>query len=323
MLRKNVVNQIPSKYYFIISLAFILLAIFRPDTMADYPDYKFFFESSVDSRFEPGFLLIRSIARYFSNPLLVGFAICALLSIPLRLFSIHKFSSWPLGSILVYITFVLVYHDMITIRAAISSSLLPFVLYSKISRNYKLFILSILAAILFHQSAFIFIVFLLISEKNPHRYLYVGILALSYILALYGIRFGYLIGYISADSVSSLFLENYQSNTANIFNLVQMGHILICISGWYIIRNFESNPLELLMLKCYTIGLCLVALLSDYLVIAYRFSQLLTVVEILLVPFIFKSLFKNETIAKSVLLVYSIIVFYFSITSIEYWSPYL
>lgn len=305
--------------FFVILL--ILVVIARPSTMADYYFYDAFFASSGESRFEFGFHVIRKIAQITNNPVIVGLGIAAICAVVLRCLYIYKYSKWILGSILVYMSYVYILQDMITIRAGIASACLPFIILAKQQNKYMKMCILLIVAILFHQSAAIFLPIVVLNERKHEQIFYPLILIGSYLLAMKGLQLGKFIALLQIASVQEHF-STFDSSEANIFNLLQMGRVCVCLCGWLCYKRYKNigeNYIEVLMLKLYTIGLCVVVLLSDFLIIAYRFGEILLSVEVIVVPYVVMSLFKNNTFRKVAICVYSIIMFYIMYSDQALW----
>lgn len=310
---------------FCLCLVFILIASYRPCEMADYYNYKLFFSTKGNNRYEPAIKVIREISQLTLNPVFWGFAICAIISISLRIMAIAKFSKWFWGSIITYITYIFVLHDMITIRAGLASTFLPFVIYFKLEKKWICAIVCFLLSILCHQTAIVFVLVFLLKDNVKWKYLFPSFLVGAYLLALIGVQFGRFISLIGIEQVQDLF-SSYSSSSANIYNLKQIGHILICIAGWYFwnkeqkVGDEDGKSMMLIMLKLYTIGLCFVPLLSDYLIIAFRFSEILLSIEVFIVPVVFCEIFSRDINKKLLLAFYSCIMFYFAYTDTGWWK---
>lgn len=316
------VSYRPTKGKFIILVSILVFAaIVRPSTMADYYFYDAFFSSTGESRFELGFQFVRVLARYTSNPVIVGLAITAIFTIVLRSHFIFKYSKWIMGSVVVYLSYIYILQDMITIRAGMASACLPFIILAKQQRKYILMVGLLVLAVLFHQSAAIFLVVLLLKERKYEQIFYPLLLIGSYILAMSGLQMGKLIALLQISSVQEHF-ATFDSSNANIFNLLQMGRVSVCLIGWIVYKRYreiDHEYVSVVMLKLYTVGLSVVVLLSDFLIIAYRFGEILLSVEVIVVPYVMMSLFKKSNYQKISLSVYSCIMFYIMYTNKALW----
>ena len=306
------VNYKPTKtMYGLFATILVLVATVRPSTMADYYFYEEFFSTAGESRFELGFKFVRTIARYTSNPVIVGLGIAALSAIVLRTRYIYSYSKWIMGSILVYLSYIYILQDMITIRAGMASACLPYIIMAKQNKKRIMMYILLALSILFHQSSAIFLLILVLNERKYEHIFYPLALIGSYILAMHGLQLGKYIAFLQIAKVQDHF-STFDSSDANIFNLLQMGRVFICLCGWLCYQKYkkiDDNYMDVLMLKLYTIGLSVVVLLSDFLIIAYRFGEILLSVELIVVPYVIMSVFKKNILKKIALCVYSLIMF--------------
>lgn len=310
------------KYHWLIVAVLVAISATRSPFMADYMDYVMFFTDTGETRFEPGFRVIRWFAQLTSFPEIAGILIAAIIAVPIRLLYVLKYSPFYWASLAVYLSYVFILHDMITIRAGVASALLLFIIYYHNQKKYRLSILLYIVAVLFHQSAAIFGIVFLFREKENYRLAYISLIIISYSLALLGFKFGNIIGLVTVESVSSLYESFSESNydSANIFNLVQLGHLMVCLAGWCAITKIREIDIKAVaMLKLYTISIAIIPLFSDFLVIAFRFSQILQAVEVILVPIIFYSLFNNKRLSKIIILAYVLVLFYIGINDDGWW----
>ena len=324
--RKNLSNYRANKNNEFAQLLFVFLiivAVTRPSTMADYSAYVESFIGTHGERFELSFQIIKFIVGLTGFPVFFGFLAYACLSISIRTHYITKFSPSLWGSIIIYLSYIFIVQDMIAIRAAVASSLLlPIIAYGSEDKK-KIQVLLFIVACFFHYSAAIFALVFLVSYEKRYRLLYVVILLIGYLLAIRGLSLTFLLQLIPIPAISTLLnLYISSSSPANIFNLVQLGHIFVCLAMWVFIPKMQRcYPISLVFLKVYTIGLVLLPLFNDLISVAFRFSELFLSVEVLLIPMAAKSILKNRIIQRAAVIVYALIIFYFSITNPQYWNP--
>ena len=302
----------------------VIIATLRPDHMADYSNY---YEAIVNAdsfdagRFEPAFKVIRLLS--FNIPLVVFFYY-ACISVFLRTAQIIKMSPLIWGSMLIYTANIFILHDMIQIRAAVSSALLLMALPYLHERNFKKFALVSIIAIMFHYSSIVFFLLWFIKPNTGQKYLYIGLLVLSYMMAVLGITVTQVISYIPFRPIQMLYYSYSLKvdDFVNVFNTLQLGRCALCVFLWFWVdRIQEKYTMFALLLKIYTVALCTLPLFSDIAAIAVRFNQLLLVVEMVLVPAGFYFMFKQKMVAKCVTALYALLLFFFTITNNQYWNP--
>lgn len=310
----------------ILYLLIFILIITRSDTMADYQSYVIDLKDKYYSLGqEPFFNIIKYLSQNIFSSYYGAFAIYAIISLTLRYNYIKHYPTIILSCILVYVSNLLVLQDMIAIRSAIAACLLLYLVDAKKNYKYKRYFIIILIAICFHYSAIIFFIILGLSNQKVHKRIYISLLIISYILTLSGFAFASILGKTLNSlnlGVIALHFNNYSDEHLNIFNLLQIGHIIICLYAWIKINKIITKyPNSLLFLKIYTLALCLLPLFSDLISVGIRLSELFLSVEIILVPMIFTSTIKKVSTQKIILILYSIIIFTFTVFNSQYWNP--
>lgn len=308
-------------------VAVILIITFRSSKMADYVEYKDAFLTSGQLRFEPIFHVIKALVSPLGN-YLIGFLLIAFISVWLKFYCIKKYMRlfWPMS--LVYVSNILIVQDMVAIRAGLAGSFLLVALQYKFENKIKKMILFLLLSFFSHYTAIVFVLLFFMDAIKFRRWFYLLLIVFSYALSMKSLYATQLLHYL--PFVGDYFVlfdkymeeAEYQVEPMNIFNLLQMGHVLICVVFWcYINRIQKLYPSALVYLKLYTIGVCSVCWFAQSFAMAIRFSELFFVVEILLVPIGFSALFRKSFYFKLVLIIYAVVVFYFRMSDYMYWDP--
>lgn len=319
-IRKQKVNRLVFR---IIAVLLLLMVALRPSVMVDYEVYQAAFDGYRGFRFEPGFHLIRWGGEFLGNVQFWGFFIYALLCVSLKTKYIEKYPSFLWAALLVYLSSTIVTQDMIAMRAGVACSLFLFAVGFKLRNEKKKMYAALILAVLFHYSALACFVLPFLDNEKLHRKFYLFVLLLSHIFAIMGVflnQYLSFLNYISAlEAVVAM--NNEGDEPMNFLNLVQLGHILICIVLWLNAKKMQTADGDsILYLKIYTIGLCVMPLLAMMMSMALRLQQLFLVVEILLLPIGFSALSKNKSLGKSLLIFYSALMFYFVMTDQVYWG---
>lgn len=309
-------------FRWIITVVLILIATFRSSEMADYSNYSRAFKYVGDLRFEPAFLVIRALARISENPAIFGFFLFALVSVCAKVKAIRKFKVPFIDAVLVYLTYIYVAQDLVAIRSGAAASVLLLALHYRRSSLIKS-IFCFVVACTFHLSALLFILIYILSYDKLNRLLYVLLIIASYGYYILDVEF---VNDIIEHFYSSTTLDllTYTVNEINALNLLQIGHTIVCIMIWIRIRRIEPvNKEVLILLKLYTVAVCALPLLSDYIQIAVRTSELFYTVEFLLLPLAFNHMFKHRLTNNILFVVYSLVMFYIVVTDWAYWNPSL
>ena len=298
----------------------ILIATTRPKEMADYENYAAAFTYFGALRFEPSFNIIRGVAQIFSNPAIVGLFLFAVVAISIKGLAINKFKVPFIDAVLIYLTYIYVAQDMVAIRSGAAASILLLALYY---RNESLIksVVFFCIAITFHFSAIFFIVIYFLSPQKSNRLLYLTLIASSYLYYILDVQL--INNFIDHFySVTALNILTYTVKEINALNLLQLGHTFVCVVMWFRVKKIQTiNPYALQLLKIYTIAICLVPLLADFIQIALRSAELFYTVELLLIPVAFKCLFPSKALNNISFICYSIVMFYLVINDLAYWNP--
>ena len=301
----------------ILFLLMVAISIFRPETMLDYQDYKTAFEIG-SLRMEPSFVFISHIIKSYSGNFILIVAFYSLLGISLKLWIIHKLSISFWISVLIYIANFYLLHDMIQMRVSIAGALFLIALYFiHINKRKKAFLL-ISISILFHYSSIVLLLCFLINNKKINKLFYFMLIPACYILVLLNFD---IVNYIRIFNIS--FIQNIfdayeknvyvQNSTLNIFNVVQLLKVVLALLLLSKIDIIKQNyPLSILLIKIYIISISTYALFSNMPVLAVRISELLGVVEILLIPCLYR-IFKPQYLGKCSVVFISTFVFLMNI----------
>lgn len=292
-----------TKIFLILSgIALILIATYRPSIMPDYVNYLHAFKKGETIRFEVAYDgLIRLYSKHELDFICLLYT-SACLSVSLKIYAISKETSLIWTTMLLYLSHFFILHDMIQMRAAIASGLLLVSIRFLTSRQLIPFLIICGIAVCFHYSALIIIPLWFINKSKAYKKFYMYLIPVSYALALAGIFFTEFIKYIPLGSVNYL-LNMYSgtiNGTINIFNTIQIMRCIICIWFWFKLDYIQQlNENLLIILKIYTIALALMVLFSSLPVAAFRLSELLLIVEILLVPYLTYTVsFQHRTLGK-------------------------
>lgn len=170
-----------SKELFILSWIFIIFLIlctaFRtPGVDPDYNNYKITYDSSYSYRdIESSVLIINNIGKSLGFSSIFSFIVYAALSIPIKYFAIKKYATYPMFSLCTWLSFSFILHDLIQIRVSVAAGLLLWMIPAYQNKKYRHFILLWLLAIIFHKSALIFGIVLLLRRDSINKVFWIGL----------------------------------------------------------------------------------------------------------------------------------------------------
>lgn len=276
-----------TNFILVVSLILLtLIATFRPEEMADRQNYEIFFIYGGSGRFEFGFSILTDLIRLSKGDFYIFLAVFAFVSVGLKLWAIKRMSSSIWGSLLIYLSYVFIYHDMITMRAAVASGLLLHAVYYKVKGNINAFLITVVLAILFHSSAFVILPLWLINARRFNKWFYIGLICLAYILAgrLQFLNFLQLLPITGVQELASAY-ESNEDVFRNIYNLQQLMRVAISV---FMILRIQTISLRsefaILLCKIYVIGVAFFPLFSNVPIISSRICDMFLVTEIISVP---------------------------------------
>lgn len=316
-------------FYCLVSCFLILVAGFRPEGIdRDYLSYLEHFYNYQDYLLlEPSFKLISyCIYNIMGDSPILLFLIYAILGVSLKMIAIKQLSTLVWGGVLVYLSYYFLLHEMTQIRAGVASGFLLLSIKPLYDKRLKLFLLYAGCATIFHYSGII--IFLLWFFKNGiNKNFLAGMIPLAimvYIIGGTGFVYNLPIPILGNKLMIYQNLKDTDSfhNEINVFNAVYIVKLILFYLFWWKYKLLKAHSQYFpLLFTIYGFSLCLIPLLSDIPVLAYRLSELLGIVEIVLFPLICY-LFKPDVISRFILFVYcfsmfSISIFYNRLISTE------
>lgn len=328
LLEDTISKNAKTQILFLCGVFLILFSGFRSSEVgADYKTYEVLFKSIQrlpflfsnpvhffeNYRLEPSFLIISSFTKtYFSDGIKIIMFSYALLGISLKIKAIQEIAEYKLLSILIYFSSVFFLHDMNQIRAGVAIGFLLLSIPHIVERNFKKFILLLSIAVLFHYSAIIFIIFYFLNYKKIDQITYLLILIIPIILCLFKVDPIHLLekldfGIFSEKIKSYAESQKTIHNKINIFNFGIL--IQIVISLFFILFAEKSdNKFTIILTKISCFGVAFFYLFSAVPVIAFREFELLSSVQIFLIPLSIK-LIKPNVLAQSLVFLVSMAYF--------------
>ncbi len=314
-------------WFYLFSFIFFLCAAFRPEGLDnDFLMYKNLFsniKNTGNEMMEPTFYVISTLTKFFTSDSRYLFLIYAGISVFIKLFAIRKISSFYFLSLLIWLCNSFILHDMTQIRASIGAALMLVSIIPLVNRNKKVFFIIIILAILFHYSSLIILPFVLLTTDKFNYKTWLSLIPIAYIMVFLGFSPLDLYQFIPIETVQVkmktyiLFQEMDSKDVVNIFSLLVFLKILIILFLSINIKIIsEQNRFAIICLKIYIISLFLLISFSKVITVSLRLSELVGVVEIVLIPMLIYA-FKPKYKLVPVLFVifYAFLLFYLHIRS--------
>ena len=293
--------------FFALGLVLILIAGFRSEEVVrDYVNYVTYFHDQDFLVVEPAFVVISKIIYSLIGPypiyLFLSFAI---LGVSFKLIAIKQLTELWFLSLVIYLSNFFILHEMTQIRAGIASAFLLLCVKPIYERDLKRFLLFALLGFLFHYSAIVILPLWFLGIKTRKK-----VLALS-------LPIGYLVYFLRINLITTIpisviqtkismyqtlmELGNEESILINVFNFVFLAKILIF---YFLLSKYNlllsNNKYTPILMKIYCISLMSYLVLAVLPPIATRINELLAVVDIILIPFIYYA-FKPAWFSKSLI----------------------
>ena len=306
-----------SSFLFIIALVLVFIAGFRKIGLdRDSITYSQFIISASfnDSlslfKMEPFFCLIVEASKLlFSDPVRGTFVIFAILGVSLKLYAIKKISPFPVLSVLVYICFYFILHEMTQIRVGVATAIFLIAIPDIVNKNVRGFLLKTALATMFHYSSIIMVPLYFLNPKRHNQIFYTLLPCLGILLSVTSIPS------LLFSSVVPL-LPGFIGYKINLYlNLIQMGKIdeidmynkyYLSLLGLYFFAivniNKFKHPLNIIVIKIFCWMVFLIYFFSFMPVLFIRLSEFYGVVLLLLLPSLI--IIVREKLLTSVLVVY-------------------
>lgn len=297
--------------------ALVLFAGFKPSGFdRDYYNYyNYFIEGDIDwFRFEPFFNVIVILVNYLGLPFYIFLTIISLISIYIKYKFIRALSSSALFSLLVYISFFYILHDLTQIRVALALSFILISVYFFLDKKHKISLFFMFAGVLFHYSVLIFVILFIFNSYNKKIFWY-ALPAIGFFLGyaspvIASFLIGYLPELISWRLRVYLESEEHISNPINIFNYHASFSLLIYYFVLTNVDRLKSYKVEcLIFVKMLGFGLFFFYALSFIPVLSFRIFELFSISLVFLFPFVV--LFFKQKLIVSLFLISYIFLYFF------------
>lgn len=306
--------------YVLVGILLVVAATFRPTFMPDYESYVETITSNIGSeRLEPSFYLLSFLGRISGTNPLGTFFLYALFGTGIMMYVVKRDSKFVWFSILLFISIYFILGEMIQIRQAVAISLVMFSIKYIYDKSLKKYLITTIAAVLFHYSAIIMLPLYYLSptRNNPKPYIYsIGICLIIGTM----INFGVIVDLINVQLISDLYyIKTAQQSIASLppiyINIRFLIQIFICLFFWYYADKLNRyNKFSTIYLKLYSIGLCVFLLFYNVSDLADRLSTMFLIVEIMLIPMVI-NVVKPIWVSKLIILVIALKYFTSSISS--------
>jgi hypothetical protein len=269
----------------------ILIAGFCGNISRDHQYYIIGYENVLKGRYvgELSFkIIVKIVNNLFHNSLFL-FVIYAILGVSIKFIALKRLTDFWFFSILIYFSYYFFLHEMTQIRAGVASAFILLSIPSIFERNIRWFFLWASLAFFFHFSALVLIPLYFINRDRV-QIGYYFLIPLGYLLYFTNSNIASLVHLINIDIVNlkfALYKSSIGAQRINIFNVLMLARYSLCVIllwKWKLLA--EKNQYSVIFIKFYVLSCFIFIAFADIPVIAFRVSELLGIVEIVLIPLI-------------------------------------
>jgi hypothetical protein len=315
--------------YLLAGLLLFLMAALRGENVDnDYQGYLQYYEDVLYEGFvnvEPTFIGLANLVKgTLDNPAYLFIAYAAL-GIGLKLYALNRLTSLQMTTLLIYYSWFFLLWEMTQIRIAVAGAFLLLCIQPIHEKRPREFVAWWLLASLFHYAALIVGPLYFLNGKAMAARTFGLLVPLAALLYLAGIDLIALAGFAPIQLVE-LKIRSYETyadtDIDNIYNYVYLAR---CALAYVMLLNWRAlaqrNAYVVVLLKIYFIALFLHAALSSIPGVASRLSELLLVVEVVLVPMLLY-LFRERVAGTIVVASAGLVFLTFSLFHTKLLKPY-
>lgn len=277
--------------FWFLSLLLIIIAGFCGSISKDHDSYINGYNLIVNGQLSNPlslFVIAEIVNKIFHNYLFL-FLIYAILGVTLKFIAIKKLTEFWFFSLLIYFSYYFFLHELTQLKAGVAAAFFLLSIPSIYERRFKSFAVYAGLAIFFHYSAIvIFPLYFIKNDKIPLWYYL--IIPIGYIMFFTNINISSFISLIDIDIINLKYAQYKglsQTNKINVFNILMLfRYVFSAILLWKWRFLNEKNIYSVIMIKFYILSCFIFIVLADIPGIAFRLSELLAIVEIILIPYL-------------------------------------
>jgi hypothetical protein len=248
--------------------------------------------------FEPGFVFIVKICYHFfadNAPLAIMLFIAAL-SISLKFFVFRKLAFNPLIVLLLYYSHYFLFQEMTQVRNGLACSFFFLAIYYYLKNEKIKVFISIVLAILFHNSAILYFLLFFIRKDKLNAWLYGSVFLGAIILGLIKLPLlSFILPRIDIAFISTKLTTYAETADSSLYQGIRFFNVLntvnVIITAYiffYCVKNKMKDTNLVLFLKCNIISIFVYGLLIDVPSMAARVTELFNAVFPLLFAYSLK-----------------------------------
>lgn len=261
----------------LIAIGLIAMCIFRSDELADYQMYENLYRmgggENLRQDIEASFVTIVKLSPTF----LILLGIYATLSVGSHIMGIFKNSPNIWLSLVVYLSYYFVLHDMIQMRVAIGLGIILYAVRYITERKILPYMLLVGIAFWFHKSMALFLPLYFIPYKNLNKWVWSGIILMALVMGYTNNAFGYVAKFIPVDFIDA-YVRSYMGNRDYVASKLGIQSALMAFVAIFLLFNLKEikrhYPLAVPVLMFYIISQLCYLLFVDIPVMRARLGEL-------------------------------------------------
>lgn len=317
----------------------VLLTVFagtRLNIDNDHMMYVYDFKNAIkdlglNKTYELCMVLIPNLGKVFfyktDDILKFCFLTFAFLGVFTKMEAIRKYSNQYFLSFILYVSYLFIMQEMVTIRAGVASGIFLLVLRFLVEGKWKKYMLWVSTALLFHYSAVLFLIIGVVIRFNIKiKYYYFGLLGCFVVIAL-KLNILKLLFLDKIFPVVATYLEILEwsdEEKLNIFNFKIIFSLLFFFFFAWQYKKLENDKWFGVLFRVHIISLMVFFSLSNTaMVFSARSFDLISVVQILLFPMVLKILpSRLKVLGWAFIIAFSMLQVYYLISFVEILKPY-
>ena len=283
--------------------AIIFVAGLKTQGSTDYFSYKNVYEYSstefsLDSSYEPGFLIFKNVCRSLNLSFILFYFLFACISIGSKAYVFKKLTPYAFPALLIYLCGLFFERDNDGIRQGMSIAFCFLSLYYMIEKNKKGSIISYAIAVLFHYSSFVFAIALLFEKIRLKDKTIAITVMIFFVLCFIHLSFSNLLMTYLPTGVSLTKMEQYSNSEEysaamgiSIGLLFRMGILMLFMKQRY--KMDISERMYLVLRNGFALSIIMSLAFNDFIILAHRLPYAFREFQIFIVPYLFTSV-KNQ-----------------------------
>ena len=294
--------------YILAGLSFFVVSAVRYDVGTDYffryaPDYIKMGQGIDINNLEIGYKLIVYLCLLITKDYVILFAVTSAIIIGLTFYTIYKESPYPVLSVVIYFLAGFFFHSLNLMRQYLAISILLFSYRYLIDKKYIVFLISLVIAFLLHSISIIFLIALLLCDKEVFDLK--RTIIISILLFVFGkYIWQYIVDFIVSQTRFAVYIGSiFDKTQLRIYDIIVNTILYIII--YYLYKNTKDvGRKEKFFLNMQACSLFFMILAST-MYLLFRLSFFFGIFNIISIPYFLK---KSEIETKKKVMIIVIII---------------